>query len=667
MNTNSLPLTEKERTEQEKNVAVMRATFEAISTDNENWLDKYSEWSREPCNQLCGILFNINPFNIENAGDRMAFDYSDRDCPLLVELIKMSFFLCYAFKEHEQKTVSKTYKEKNPKEKNRIISDYFKFVAECLKKPGINIAVILLDRESDRESVFYSSTRYFDSVVQFDALREIFRIETTEAIYLRFTQWRLTNDKKTFKQLLGQIDAYLKHYFYAYEEGNPELGLSKSIEGLPVNRKLEIISNWMKMIVIYTEGIFEEYRNRNWLNSSDQMMDQFHVPNRFSKFLLLDFKRCNQNDDNTTVQQKAICAISYIIWVKTADVITIFCDIFRILEKYPEQDLKRMGLTHEHVLNQFYYLRELRSNYLSFLLKHSAFYEAQRDIFNTQTMIAEEKGAQIIAASVDDVLELTSRVLDDDIIGLMQAKQKYLEKINTYLSEEQEQMVEEYMAQVAEKLKSKICKLDSFNALYSMISDDFLPYAKTLFRHPQILNSLVSAEFLYRQYIENQEEIQKFDYSCISILYYMALEEFTNKLIYIPYLNNVLIPEVNSVFNKSETGKYLTQLKYFKLNKSTKTLKDSCELGPLGYLLAAVESEEKLKTFLSTYYRGIDCTKISSFGNSLLGVKDHRNNAAHGGSIVTYQIAKSDKAHVYESKGINEVRGLIKELLEIIP
>ena len=59
-------------------------------------------------------------------------------------------------------------------------------------------------------------------------------------------------------------------------------------------------------------------------------------------------------------------------------------------------------------------------------------------------------------------------------------------------------------------------------------------------KYPKLFNSLVSAEYLYKQYVAGKEPNEQFDYSCISIMYYMALEDFANKLVYIPYAKDVL-------------------------------------------------------------------------------------------------------------------------------
>ncbi len=98
MKINSSPLPEEEGLINEKRVEQMRKTLSSISYGDENWLDKYSQWHTDPCNQFVGILLNIDPFKLPIAGDNMTFDYDDRDCQIYVEMISMAFFICSALK-----------------------------------------------------------------------------------------------------------------------------------------------------------------------------------------------------------------------------------------------------------------------------------------------------------------------------------------------------------------------------------------------------------------------------------------------------------------------------------------------------------------------------------------------------------------------------------------
>ena len=343
----STDLTAEEREAAKATNLAIRSALENIVFDGKSWLDMYQEWIADEHNSLKGIFYNIDPSNLDVAGDSMDFDYSDPDCPVLADTTGMSLFMCIGFREHEKSTLSKVFSEKNPETRVKLIKEYFSFIDSSMKARGVNEVVLLMNGEAERQSVFYSAYRYYDSYVLFDCFRQVLRKETEESIYLQYTLWRITQDKQYLKKLIVQIKNYLACYFSCY--GDPKLDFSRPIDGLPINRKLEIIANWVEYIVFDTEQIFKAYQAKNWLVAADRLMDDYHTPNQISKFTLLGFKSKHPDDDKT-VLNKATCGLSYIRWVKTADIITILCDLFRILHHYSEQELKRMGLSKQSLL-----------------------------------------------------------------------------------------------------------------------------------------------------------------------------------------------------------------------------------------------------------------------------------------------------------------------------
>lgn len=101
-------------------------------------------------------------------------------------------------------------------------------------------------------------------------------------------------------------------------------------------------------------------------------------------------------------------------------------------------------------------------------------------------------------------------------------------------------------------------------------------------------------------------------------------------------------------------------------NPRLKQFKGTCELGPLGYFLESASTVPELQKYLMAKYPSIDIDRIRSYGKTLNIVKDRRNNAAHGGNIISYQDAQQDKTKVYEAITVGEIKGLIKELLEML-
>lgn len=174
------------------------------------------------------------------------------------------------------------------------------------------------------------------------------------------------------------------------------------------------------------------------------------------------------------------------------------------------------------------------------------------------------------------------------------------------------------------------------------INIDLKKYFEKLKDFPILLSGLASAEYLYDLYVNKMKEKVDFDYSCVSIMYYKTLEDFINKLIWIPYRKEVLEKKSNEVIS---TNLYLNEPKYY-YDYNYKRVKESCELGPLGFLCSEIRKLPKFISFIQVYYglkEDKDIQAIEDFGNRLKEKAKNRNNAAHGGVTVSYETVTEDK------------------------
>ena len=224
-------------------------------------------------------------------------------------------------------------------------------------------------------------------------------------------------------------------------------------------------------------------------------------------------------------------------------------------------------------------------------------------------MVVQNIHAELISGSIDDVLQITEAIAADDIESLMQAKQKYISRLDGFVSKDQEEKLDELTIRVTDKIKEAVQKKDVYDDLYAAVSDGFKVYAGELMKYPKLFNTLVSAEYLYKQYVDEQDPNDQFDYSCISIMYYMALEDFANKLVYIPYANDVLT-KIPKKTVRDKTWKDTEGLKYVSAVGSFwdkyQRVKKSCEIGVLGYLFEGVEDEEYFKNYVLKCYPKAD-------------------------------------------------------------
>lgn len=651
----------------EDNIFSMRENIQAGLQDIDfdgNWYDDYLNWRKDDRNAFDSLLTINDPFNLSCVGDREEFDLSDAKNLRDLDIFCMSVFLSEKVRQITQKVFNSVRTERTREKKTKSIEEYFELLKNIIDNPKLSGCIVTLNDLAEKQMVL-SGSRSVDFYAAFFSLREILRKESVESLYLLLTYWRIGKSRKSLKELTNSIIVYIQTYFEEFDK-DPEMHLHYPMDGLMSVKKMAAVMRWLELIAFHTNGISEKYQDLKWLVPADRMADDIIETNQISRFEMMQYKRIFFADDEKTVQQKATCNHGYAIWIKTVDVMYIVSDIFQILYHFNDDELKNMGTSKAAMLEGYDNMVKIRDYYTGKVFFHRVYFQLERHYLDSQVMDALEQDAEDFSKSIDSVLDFVNAIADDDIESLMQAKQRYIGTMEGYISESQEDKLDDLTAKVVDKIKVTVQKLSVYDELYRSVSTEFAKYAAELMKHPQIFSSLVSAEYLYRQYVLNKEPINNFDYSCISIMYYMSLEDFINKLVYIPYANEVLSNlSKNTVKNQKwkdeEACKYVSSVGAFW--DKYQRLKKSCEIGVLGYLFEAVPDEEYFKKFLTEHFGEIDTNHIISFGTKLKNVAPRRNDAAHGGNYLTYQDVCTDKDNVYNT--VDNYRGMIIELLEI--
>lgn len=212
------------------------------------------------------------------------------------------------------------------------------------------------------------------------------------------------------------------------------------------------------------------------------------------------------------------------------------------------------------------------------------------------------------------------------------------------------------------------------------------------------LDALTTAELLYYQYASDDYAEKGFDYSCISALYYQAFEEAYNKLIWCGYANNLNSHRIGGNFFtrilREHKGKdlispeiagYLPVDSYnrsFYTNKKHTGVQTSCTYGVFGNLLKKYIVEESEMFVFCDHFAKVfgfsessvmfdDASfmcKVHEFADAILNAAQRRNEASHGGNLITISQCKNDKQTVLDE--LETVRadsiGLIQKLLYLM-
>lgn len=299
------------------------------------------------------------------------------------------------------------------------------------------------------------------------------------------------------------------------------------------------------------------------------------------------------------------------------------------------------------------------------------------------------------------IKELVSALQESDIDKITQTRREII--ANKKLVECDIQCLDELSAAINDIIEEKIQNEDKSN--FERIRQNVIEELGEIHANRlsnDIICVLTTAESLYEKYIKDKQEIKGFDYSCVSAMYYQALEKTYNNLMYKGYIANINrskdLPDLIKRKNQEGKGAY----GYFPNDRiggyvivysSGKNIgyivKDTCEYGNFIHLLESIISSKYYKE-VSKYIEYLQSVfgwktansynklpekvngKINYLVKGLREAKDRRNNAAHGGVIINYKTAKEDKNYVLpqkeadvESKKYRKLIRIILELFEV--
>jgi hypothetical protein len=266
--------------------------------------------------------------------------------------------------------------------------------------------------------------------------------------------------------------------------------------------------------------------------------------------------------------------------------------------------------------------------------------------------------------------------INNDIEGLMELRRQYIQpfSVNNMPEEELEKVINGIISEIRKKVESQPEYIES----YSNTKKYLEKYSGILSN--DIIMTISTAEHLYNEYIVSREEMENFDYSCISILYYQALENAYNHLIYKPYVEKVIKPNLHDILYRLDNYRkypcdargrgYWPDKSLIKLINYNNEVEASCMFGPFEKVMKyfAYNSNELfifrdflVKTFNT---RTLDMERIRDFSRGLSDVVSRRNHAAHGGSTIRFKDVIDDKLYVYEKQKIERYKLLLNKLLQ---
>jgi len=247
--------------------------------------------------------------------------------------------------------------------------------------------------------------------------------------------------------------------------------------------------------------------------------------------------------------------------------------------------------------------------------------------------------------------------------------------------------IEKLLTAIADKMATAVmtrCQDPTFNSVRERLKAELGHKVKYL--TDESWRSLVTAEYLFKIFVASAPIDDSMDYSFISILYYRALEDSLNNLIYTPYVKqlpkNVKTRDTQPGPNDRDLDPFIpkNQRKNLYKRKGNKwILVNSLTLGTMGYILrdGAKEKVSEMIKFVAGKLKGkmdpgallyeLGVPICERDNQARMSIADRRNRAAHGGEIISYKDVTIDRGNVYAIENAAEYRRLLVLLLEALP
>lgn len=423
-----------------------------------------------------------------------------------------------------------------------------------------------------------------------------------------------------------------------------------------------------------------------------------------------------QRDNEITCWNKAEEQVAARQLIVSLNIIYLFCDAIRIIvsNRHTKNKIKNVekinkyrrdltGLDIKLVQKVYSNLNDTETGILE--------YREQNGIITTSLMeqeVQEEKFANQTFGNIlrESISELIENLDEKDINQLLEIKKSIRERILSVPDCDNKELYSDWLDEISNRLCDKLirrCKEEE--ELYSRHK---LELKKILGEKMKLLpdavtDSLTTAEVLFEQYSSEKYAERGFDFSGISSLYYQAFENAYNKLIwnhYADYLNNLEIGGVKytkhmenfyngDLFSGPLSGylhpkpKYRNNYIVFKLpnsNIENTKVKEHCMYKNFFFIINSVKKNSLLQKFCDYFSQmlnfvdadtmindNIFMKMISDFTSDFYEAIDKRNNASHGGTIISIEQCIDDRNTVINSykDEQNSSNGLIQQLLDM--
>lgn len=311
--------------------------------------------------------------------------------------------------------------------------------------------------------------------------------------------------------------------------------------------------------------------------------------------------------------------------------------------------------------------------------------------------------SEILKNIIDDI---TAGIENQNTEQLLGVKKRIREEIMHFPECDEKDQYAQWLDGISNRINEALvekCKIqDDYERTQKIILSNLGEKARML--PESTLDSLTTAEILFKRYATLDYADKGFDFSCISALYYQAFEEAYNKLIwqkYATYLNGIIIDgkafteilemsrgidikdpnAIGYLDNNAQQRDFYIEYKSKRKQRPKTLVSSRCMYKSFAILLGNIAITSKLDK-LCDFFAGLcgfrDRTEMfaddsfmkvfQDFYQKITDSCDYRNNASHGGTFISLEQCGVDKKTVlYELEGIrDDSLSLIQLLISIL-
>lgn len=509
-----------------------------------------------------------------------------------------------------------------------------------------------------------------------------------DSIYFCFSIWRFNRTKDTFHDFMQECKTTLESLL-----NTDSINFSiNSINEMTIVTVIDVFNNALVeysrkyLDAVHELKIISEEEKIEIINRGNNPNADFYFPlNTDKEEIAYNFREAwdgytaediieeiygeiNAHDTPRLYYRKQVC-IAFKNMLGAIDILSIICEALS-LYKPDSNELKDLSPSEIEcfLLNKELFddqVGKIVSNLYSYKFIYSEYFADKRInvIQNGEKTIQEfENNVNI---EIGALLEYFDTIIDsNDIEDVIAKKTRIVSQLK--LTGASITSIEKVITKIIARVQSDIKEVDKFQTYFDALQKEMYKYSPKI--NVSIIEALATAEILYDDYIINSKPLEKFDYSCISIMYYQVLEFTLNEIIYEPYKKEYEAEFLSRLaLNQDFTPIIPFGWKNFYDNN--RKLKNKLELGVMAhFLIGAADSRTSYKFrlwFLGLFNKSANVDSIKEIGRTIKTISKARNDAAHGGTSIDIKSAIEAKNYVYNKSISMEMRSILTKLLEM--